>query len=99
MRCPTCALEAPRGELHVHLADAHHELVEAWSDAATGRMRYRVSCPLCGAAHEHRVKPRGRDPSFLATYEREVRLVALDMLLHHLEAEHATEPDPTEGRR
>ena len=34
------------------------------------------------------MNPRGRDPSFLETYEREVRLAATDLLLYHLAEEH-----------
>jgi hypothetical protein len=59
-----------------------------WTDAATGKMHYRVACPLCEDAHEARVKPRSHDPAFLKTFSHEIRLVAFDMLLNHLEAEH-----------
>ncbi len=89
MRCPLCEFESARGDIHSHLVDDHPGAVEMWTEAASGRMRYRVACPLCGAAHEARVKPRSQDPTFLTTFGHEIRLVAFDMLLNHLEAEHA----------
>ena len=101
MRCPLCAYAGPRGDVHAHLADAHPEAVEMWTEAESGRMRYRVACPRCGEAHEARVKPRSHDPRFLEEFSREIRLVAADMLLLHVEAEHeaqgAREGTPTEG--
>jgi hypothetical protein len=39
-------------------------------------------------AFNKEVNPRGRDPFFLETYEREVRLAATDLLLYHLAEEH-----------
>lgn len=98
MRCPLCEYDAARGEVHKHLADDHPEAVEMWTEAASAKMRYRVQCPLCEDAHEARVKPRSHDPEFLTTFAHEIRLVAFDMLLNHLEAEHealpAGEPAP-----
>jgi hypothetical protein len=90
MQCPLCELDAPRGEIHRHLADSHPEAVEMWTEAASGKMRYQVGCPLCEEVHEARVKPRSHDPEFLTTFANEIRLVAFDMLLCHLEAEHAS---------
>ncbi len=92
MRCPLCAYEGKRGELHAHLADDHADAVETWTDSASGRMRYRVACPVCDAAHEASIKPRSHDRAFLQTFAHEIRLVAFDMLLNHLEAEHAALP-------
>jgi hypothetical protein len=92
MRCPLCEYEGARGELHAHLVSEHADAVETWTDAASGKMHYRVQCPLCEADHEARVKPRSQDPDFLQTFAREIRLVAFDMLLNHLEAEHAALP-------
>jgi hypothetical protein len=92
MRCPFCEYEAARGEVHGHLAGDHGDAVEVWTDAADGKMRYRVACPRCDEAHEARIKPRSRDPAFLRTFAHEIRLVAFDMLLNHLEAEHEAGP-------
>ena len=97
MRCPLCALDGPRDVVHGHLVQAHPDAVETWTIGA-GRMRYRIVCPRCGAAHEARVKPRSRDREFLETFSREIRMVAFDMLINHIEAEHAaqmaTEQEP-----
>ncbi len=87
MRCPLCTYDASRGEVHRHLADDHPDAVEMWA-ADTGRMRYRIECPLCGDAHEARVKPRSQDREFLTRFSHEIRLVAFDMLLNHIQAEH-----------
>jgi hypothetical protein len=88
MRCPLCSFSGGRGEVHGHLVEAHADAVEMWTEAASGKMRYQVECPLCGDAHEARVKPRSSDPRFLETFGREIRMVAFDMLLNHLEAAH-----------
>ncbi len=93
MRCPLCEYDGARGEVHAHLADKHPDAVEMWTEAATGRMRYRIACPECEQAHEARVKPRSNDPAFLETFAHEIRLVAFDMLLNHVEAEHRPLPD------
>ncbi|MHB8657615.1 MAG: hypothetical protein ACYC91_06625 [Solirubrobacteraceae bacterium] len=91
--CPLCRGEqASRQALHAHLVEAHPSGVEMWNEPATGKMRYRVSCPHCEQAHEARVKPRSLDPEFLEQFAREIRLVAFDMLLNHLEAEHEVLP-------
>ena len=98
MRCPLCGYEGKRGEVHAHLADDHAQAVEMWTDSASGKMRYRVACPICDAAHEAGVKPRSHDTAFLEEFAHEIRLVAFDLLLNHLEAEHdatrAGEPAP-----
>lgn len=87
-RCPFCELEAPRPEVHAHMVQTHADRMEAWRDAASGRMHYRVECPECGERYEKRIKPRSRDPRFLEEFAGEVRMVAFDMLLNHVEAEH-----------
>lgn len=40
------------------------------------------------------VKPRWGDPGFLVEFQREIRLVAFDLLLYHLEDAH---PEPAEA--
>jgi hypothetical protein len=87
VRCPLCPFEAPRGEVHAHLVDSHPDAVETWT-IGSGRRRYRIACPICGAEHEARIKPRSKDPEFLETFAREIRMVAFDILLNHQEAEH-----------
>ena len=98
MRCPLCPYAGGRGEVHRHLTEDHPDAVETWTESAGGKMRYRVECPVCGQAHEARVKPRSHDPAFLETFAREIRLVAFDMMLNHVEAEHAA-PAPGEADR
>ena len=87
MHCPLCEFEGTRDSVHGHLVQAHAEAVETWT-VGSGRMRYRIVCPRCGAEHEARVKPRGQDPVFLETFSREIRMVAFDMLINHIVAEH-----------
>lgn len=97
MRCPLCSFDGPRSQVHAHLVDDHADHVRTWMDD-TGRMRYEVTCPVCGDAHMHRVKPRGSDPEFLRVFADEIRLVAFDMLLCHVEAEHAPEAAAAEAQ-
>ncbi|HET9126224.1 MAG TPA: hypothetical protein VFN65_15205 [Solirubrobacteraceae bacterium] len=87
MRCPLCELDASRAQIHVHLVDAHPDAVQTWS-IGESRRRYRIACPLCEEAHEARVKPRSKDPAFLQTFAREIRMVAFDMLINHISVEH-----------
>lgn len=88
MRCPLCDFDAPRADVHAHLVEEHPDHVRTWMEPETGRMRYEVACPECGEAHTQRVKPRSSDPGFLEVFAGEIRLVAFDMLLLHMEAEH-----------
>lgn len=86
MRCPWCDREGPPRALHAHLAERHPEEVRVEE-----RLRmpfYVVVCPLCGQDHRAPIKPRGRDPAFLEEFRREIALVAFDMLVNHLLAEH-----------
>jgi len=94
--CPFCSHVGGRSEVHAHLVDEHPDQVQTWAQAESGRMRYRIVCPRCGAEHEARVKPRSLDPHFLEGFAREIRLVAFDMLLCHLEAEHGEGVAPAE---
>ncbi len=64
------------------------------ADAAEGAMSYVVVCPRCQGAIRQPVKPRWRDPRFLTEFEQEIRLVAFDLLLYHLEDAH---PEPREA--
>jgi hypothetical protein len=89
--CPWCVFDgSPRG-LHSHLAEQHGDLV--LTEERRGNYFYAVTCPVCDARYEHRVKKGSRDPRFLDEFDREIRMVALDMLVHHLVAEH--EPQET----
>ncbi len=90
MRCPFCELEGERRLLHAHLTDLHADKVETW-ESQTQRRYYQLTCPYCGDAHRQEVKPRLRDRTFLERYAREIRVVAFDMLLYHLEGAHEEE--------
>lgn len=93
MRCPWCDREGQARALHAHLAEEHPEQVRVREE--DGERFYAIACPVCGAAYEQRVKPRSRDPGFLEEYGVQIRLVAFDMLINHLMAEH--EPLEAEG--
>ena len=55
-------------------------------DAKT--MHYVIGCPRCGGEIRHQIKPRWGDPAFLEEFAEEIRLVAFDLLLHHVEDAH-----------
>jgi hypothetical protein len=68
--------------------DAHGGEVATEAREAEGRMAYALRCPRCGGEIRHAVKPRWGDPAFLAECRDEIRLVAFDLLLYHLEDVH-----------
>ena len=86
MKCPWCAIEAAPRHMHAHFTQQHGDVVR--TEERRGNQFYSVACPRCDAAYEQRVKKGSRDPGFLAEFDREIRMVALDMLVHHLVAEH-----------
>lgn len=88
MTCPYCRLDAPRRQLHGHLVDAHADVVATEVDEVAGRMFYMIRCPSCGGDIRHQVKPRWAHPEFLEEFGREIRLVAFDLLLFHVEDAH-----------
>lgn len=93
MNCPWCTFQAgPRG-LHAHLGERHGDAVA--TSERHGRKFYQITCPRCGARYERAVRKGARDPDFLAEFEAEIQMVALDMLVHHLMAEHE-QPEPPE---
>ncbi len=89
MNCPYCDFHGSRGAVHRHLAESHGEQVTVRVDEDQGRRYYAIACPVCHAPYEHQVKPRNRDPGFLQEFDREIKLVAFDMLLYHMQGEHA----------
>lgn len=89
MTCPYCDFEGSRRGLHGHLAETHGVEVRTRADEDLGQMFYEIECPYCGGKIAKQVKPGGRDPAFLRAFEREIRLVAFDLLLYHLEADHS----------
>jgi hypothetical protein len=72
---------------HAHLEEAHAGKVEMRRHGET-EFSFVLRCPECGSEAERRINPRGREPGFLDEFSREIRLVAFDMLLYHLQADH-----------
>jgi hypothetical protein len=89
MDCPYGDFQGKRGEVHRHLAEAHPDKVTIRHDETTGKRSYGLVCPVCGAPYEHVIKPRSHDPYFLKEFDPEIKLVAFDMLLYHMQGEHA----------
>jgi hypothetical protein len=73
--------------VHAHLVEVHASEVRV-EERPRGPV-YAIACPVCGEAYDQPIKPRLRDPAFLDEYGSEIRMVAFDMLVHHLVAEHA----------
>lgn len=94
MRCPWCDFVGSPRRLHAHLAERHGDAVR--TEERHGNHLYAVTCPECAESYEHTVRKGRRDPGFLVEFDREIRMVALDMLVHHLAAEHER-PDPAAG--
>lgn len=93
--CPWCDLAAGPRALHAHLGDKHGEMVSVTEEK--GITFYAITCPRCGERYRHVVRKGARDPAFTTDFEREIRLVALDMLVHHLVAEHEDHQRQTGG--
>lgn len=88
MKCPYCDVEDHRRRIHIHLLEEHGGMVQTGFEEDRARMFYRIDCPECALKIEKTVKPRMKDPGFLQEFEREIKLVAFDMLLNHMEAMH-----------
>ena len=86
MSCPWCPVTAAPRALHAHLSEEHADKVRF--EERRGARFYAVECPVCYAGYEHQIKPRLRDPAFMEQFRREIRMVAFDMLVNHLLAEH-----------
>lgn len=86
MRCPWCDLAAGPRALHEHLRERHGDEVRIGE--RNEKVFYEITCPACGDKYEHLVRKASRDPEFLDGFGREIRMVALDMLVHHLMAAH-----------
>lgn len=89
MNCPYCRRDGSRMDTHAHLWDAHPEQVRTFRDEAKGNLKFALDCPLCDEGLERVANPRGREADFLAEFEREIALVAFDLLLYHFQASHA----------
>jgi hypothetical protein len=91
MNCPYCALgtDLDLRELHAHLASGHAD--EIATEEAGDRLVYVVTCPQCGSQYRKPIKKGVADPGFAEEFAGQIRLVAFDMLLNHLLAEHLTD--------
>lgn len=96
MNCPYCQQAGTRRALHQHLVERHADALELGLDDARSALYYSLRCPACAFALRQTVRPRSTDTTFLAEYRREIGLVAFDILLYHLEAEHEEAP-PDQG--
>ena len=90
MKCPFCDADMSTRELHVHLADDHADKIS--TEEAGERIVYTVTCPHCGDSYRRPIKKAVANPEFLSEFERQIQLVAFDMLIHHLRAEHDVHP-------
>jgi hypothetical protein len=88
-KCPYCEFQGKRSEVHSHLAHHHPDTLGLRVDEYTGHTFYIVTCPVCGDSYEQVAKKARRDPNFAREYEYEIRLVVFDLLLYHLQGEHA----------
>ncbi len=86
MTCPWCEFDGDPRALHEHLVGSHGGEVSTGERGS--KVFYQITCPLCGDRYEHLVRKASRDPEFLDGFERQIKMVALDMLVHHLMAEH-----------
>lgn len=94
MRCPFCAETGPDEDrsirrLHAHLADQHADRVRF--DDLGERSAYAVVCPYCEEQYRQPMRKSAGDAEFLREHGRQIRLVAFDMLINHLLAEHEPE--------
>lgn len=85
MNCPYCEFAAGWNALHAHLFEEHSDRVG--TEELADRTVYVVTCPHCAAVYHKPIK-KASDPQFLVEFDRQIRLVALDMLMTHLLAEH-----------
>jgi predicted DCC family thiol-disulfide oxidoreductase YuxK len=91
VRCPWCdGVEGGHRALLEHCAE-HHQDEVVFTRAEDGRVYYEMHCPLCTQRHRQLIR-KGGDSDFLARQEGTIRMVALDMLVTHLMAEHGTDP-------
>ncbi len=84
MPCPYCTEAMIPRALHAHLVEVHPDRITVSDD---GR-EYGIDCPHCEQGHSERINPNLREPGLLEEYSHELRLVAFDMLINHLLAEH-----------
>lgn len=72
-------------DLHAHLIKEHAEGIKIYVDEALGKMVFEMSCPVCNESVKQTLK---KSAAILAEYEQEIRMVAFDLLLYHLQEKH-----------
>jgi hypothetical protein len=89
VKCPFCDDDRTIRALHAHLAADHPD--EIGTDEHGDRTVYVVTCPYCSAQHRQPIKKSAGNAEFLVEFEQQIRLVAFDMLINHVLAEHEPE--------
>lgn len=73
-------------DLHAHLVDAHADAVTIGRDGESEeKLFFEIACPICDEHVKETLKKRA---SMLEGYEREIRMVAFDLLLYHVQEKH-----------
>jgi hypothetical protein len=90
VNCPYCGAERSIRALHAHLAADHP--AEVHTDEQGDRAVYVVTCPYCAEQYRHPIRKSAGSAEFLVEFDRQIRLVAFDMLINHVLAEHDLEP-------
>jgi hypothetical protein len=85
MNCPYCNFSGHRMDLHTHLVNEHGEEIKIYVDAQSGKLVYEMTCPLCKDSVK---QPLKKSAAVLEEYQREIRMVAFDLLLYHLQEKH-----------
>ncbi len=88
MDCSYCQFSGHRMDLHAHLVDQHSEKVHIYIEEASGKMVYELRCPVCDEVAKKTLR---KPPHVLEEYQREIRMVAFDLLLYHLQDLHETQ--------
>ena len=89
MKCPFCVLDEPVRDVHAHLAAEHGG--EIRTEDIGERIAYTVTCPYCSQRYRQPIRKSAGDPQFVEEFERQIHLVAFDMLINHVLAEHGLE--------
>lgn len=86
--CPYCDFMGSRMAVHAHLAEHHGDKLGWRVNERFGYTYCVITCPVCGASHDQIVPKARNDPDFIQQFEYQIRLVAFDLLLYHLQGEH-----------
>lgn len=93
MKCPYCDHLGGLMATHRHLLETHLDMVTTERDEKQHQLYYLVPCPFCGLKYRHKIKPRNRNPKFVAVFKKEIAMVAFDQLLYHILQKHPTDVD------